>query len=476
LANRVKTGIAGLDEVIEGGFPKGSLILLAGNPGTGKTVFSAQFLAEGVKLGEDGVYVSFAEGKEALLENMSRLLGVDFKRFEAEGRLKVLDYAAMKEAAVSSILEGVLRGVQAVEAKRLVVDSYSALAQAFLNPHEARIVLNTVLGKIVRQMGCATLLIVEVPYGERRIGLGVEEFVADGVLSLRVKELDQRMFRELEVMKLRGARLVEQKLIFTLEGGFKAFPPFKPWLIEKPSRFQPIPDPPNRYSTGSRDLDKLLGGGFSKGDAVLLEMTEKVSMAEYHLILVPIMLNFIVQGRPVLLIPSPGVDGEKARRVGLSYGLTEEEVNRLLRVCEPRGLKECEGKPYVVFFDAKDPWEDYSKYMRLQEELRQATGQPIISVTSVNTLANYYDEPVCEKILGQDAVRIRKLEDLGIILIKPGLGRLTVRLSSIATTHLKLMREHGCLLLYGVKPRTSLYAVEVDVSKGYPMPNLTPIV
>jgi len=43
-------------------------------------------------------------------------------------------------------------------------------------------------------------------------------------------------------------------------------------------------------------------------------------------------------------------------------------------------------------------------------------------------------------------------------------------------THLRLLREHGCLLIYGIKPRTSLYAVEMDISKGYPLPRLTPIV
>jgi hypothetical protein len=59
--------------------------------------------------------------------------------------------------------------------------------------------------------------------------------------------------------------------------------------------------------------------------------------------------------------------------------------------------------------------------------------------------------------------------------LKPGYPKLAVRLASTATVHLKLLREHGCLLLYGVKPRTGLYGVEMDVSKGYPQPKLTPI-
>ncbi|MEM3732710.1 MAG: ATPase domain-containing protein, partial [Candidatus Bathyarchaeia archaeon] len=428
MIKRIKTGIDGLNEVIEGGFPKGSLILLAGEPGTGKTVFSIQFLTKGCELGEPGVYASFAEAKDTLINNSFRHLGVDLAKFEAEGKLKVLDFTAMREEAVSTILEMILREVEALKAERLVIDSFSAIAQAFKEPIEVRIIVNTVLDRIARGMGCTTVMVEEIPISESKIGLGMEEFVADGVLKLRASELDGRLLRDLEILKLRGTRLDERKLIFTLEKGFKAFPPFKPKPIEKPRRFQPIPDLPNKYSTGSKDLDKVLDGGFNKGETVLLEIGERISIGEYHLVLVPIMLNFIAQGRGILLIPSPGVDAEKVRAIGLSYGLTDDEINRLLRVCEPRSLGE--DKPYSIKFDLENLWEAYSKYVKLEEDLRRVTGQPVICVTSVNTLLSYFDEATCEKILSQDAIRIHKNEALGILVIKPGYEKLTIKLSS----------------------------------------------
>ena len=465
-----------MDEVAGGGFPRGSLVIVAGEPGTGKTAFSAQFLAKGAESGEPGVYVSFAEAKEAFIENFSGHLGVDLAKLEAEGKLKVLDYTAMREGAISSILEGILREVQALRARRLAIDSYSALAQAFQSPHDARIVLNAVLGRIVRRMGCTTVMVVEVPTGSGRIGLGAEEFVADGVVRLRAGELDGRPLRELEIDKLRGTRLSERRLLFTLEGGFRAFTPFEPKRAEGPGRFHPIPDPPGRFSTGSEDLDAMLGGGLSRGDAVLLEIAEKVSRAEYHLIAVPMMLNFIAQGRAVLLIPTVGVDAEMAKGIGLSYGLTNDEIDRFLRVCQAQGPRGQRGEPYVVAFGAKDPWEDYRRYLELEEELMRETDQPVMVVTGVDALVSYYDESSCEKILGQDAIRIRQHGSLGILLMKPGYEGIAARLSSIATVHLRLTREHGCLLLYGIKPRTGLYAVEMDASKGHPLPRLTPIV
>ncbi|MEM3678015.1 MAG: ATPase domain-containing protein [Candidatus Bathyarchaeia archaeon] len=475
MAGRVRSGFEGLDGVLEGGFPRGSLILLAGEPGTGKTVFSMGFLVRGAELGEPGVYVGFAEPRDTLIENLSRHLGVDLAGLEAEGKLRILDYTALRGEGASTLLESILGEVEALKAERLAVDSFSAMAQALERPIDVRIMLQTILGRIVRGMGATTILVGEVPVGEAKMGLGVEEFVADGLIRLRSTELEGRPFRELEIHKLRGTRLHERRSVYTLEGGFKVFPPFRPKPVEKPRRFQPIRDPVDRYSTGSEDLDGMLGGGFSRGDAVLLEITEKVSMVEYHLIAVPAILNYMMHGRAVLIIPTVGVDAEKARQIGLEYGLKDEEINRLLRVCEARSLEIRGDRPYVALFDAEDPWEDYSKYVGIEEELMRMTGQPVMHVAGLDTLASYYGESMCGKILGQDAARIRRHGSLGIILLKPGYKRLARRLAGIATVHLKLLREHGCLLLYGVKPRTILYGVEMDTSKGYPMPRLTPI-
>jgi len=60
--------------------------------------------------------------------------------------------------------------------------------------------------------------------------------------------------------------------------------------------------------------------------------------------------------------------------------------------------------------------------------------------------------------------------------LKPGYDRLAKILGAIADVHFKMTREHGALLLYGLKPRTEIYAVEMDVTKGYVMPKLTPII
>lgn len=475
MCERISSGIEGLDENIEKGFPKGSLILLAGNPGTGKTVFSAQFLAKGDESAEPGVYVSFAEGEDAFMANLSRHLGVDFKRLEDDGKFKFLDFTTMNEEGISLILDAILDEVQALKARRLVIDSYSAIAQSFNKPIDVRTVVHVDLGKIVEQMGCTTFIIEEIPIGESRIGFGMEEFVADGVIILRSRELDGRLFRELEFVKLRGTELKERKLAFTLKGGFKVFPPFTLKQIEKTKRFQSIPDVPGRFSSGSKDLDEMLGGGYSRGSVVFLEIAETVSTQEYQLFLDPTILNFLFLGRGVIICPSPGEEAELNKRKTMTYGATEDEVNRFLRVHESSSKLE-NFKLHTVPFEHNNTQKEYDRYLSTEKELMLETGQPALATSSLDSYVSLYGANVCEEILNMTLTRTRKHGALTIIYAKPGLTPLVRRLSAMADVHLRSIREHGCLLLYGIKPRTGLYAVQTDVSNGYLLPKLTIIV
>ncbi len=203
LIERVPTGIDGMDDLIEGGFPRGSLILLAGSPGSGKTIASAQFLHVGAaELDEKGIYVSFAERRETFLVNMRRF-GFDFEKLEKKGRFKFLDLMTCNEDAVGSTLGMVLGEVSAMGAKRLVIDSFTAMAQAFREKIEARVVVHLV-EKMMRQSDCTTLLLVEIPTGSQMLGFGIEEFVADGIILFQVIEEKTGLRKRAIVRKMRG--------------------------------------------------------------------------------------------------------------------------------------------------------------------------------------------------------------------------------------------------------------------------------
>jgi circadian clock protein KaiC len=282
IEDRVLTGVEGFDALIDGGFPRGSLILMAGEAGSGKTIFSAQYLYHGAsKLAEPGIYVSFAENRETFLENMKKL-SMDFEKLEREGKFRFLDYATITEKAVTETLTNVLSEMDRLKARRLVIDPFTALAQAFKGPIDARVAIHTILGKMVRQAGCTTLLITEKTSGGRQMGLGIEEFVADGVVFLDMSTRRGHLTRKLQIIKMRGTRASSEDVRYDIRGsGITIYqhPETKP--VER------IYD--RKLSTGIKGLDKMLGGGLPQASATMVagaSGTGKTTIA----------LHFIIEG------------------------------------------------------------------------------------------------------------------------------------------------------------------------------------
>ncbi len=472
--DRTPTGIYGLDLLIDGGFPRGSLILLAGNPGTGKTIFSAQYIYRGVKeYGEPGIYVSLCESKDAFYKSMMRF-GFDFSRLEETGDFRYLDLVTMKGKGVSQIVRMIIDAIYEMKAKRLVIDSFSALVQALEKPIDARILLQAILSRIIRAVKCTTILVSEVPFGSERIGASVEEFVADGVIILRKGEHGEgRLAREISITKMRGTRLTQPLYFFTLEGGFRVFQPLELQRCERRGRFRPINDPPGRFSTGSGDLDRILGGGYPKGGIVLFEIGENISNFNWQLILFPTLANFIAKNRGCLIVPIGGSDaGLLASNMKRMYGFTDDELNGLLRVfgLSVGGRME---SPYLIRVKGEDIMEDYDVWIRTIEELKNRTGQPILEVISIDTMEITYGIAGLRRLLGMTVARTRREGNLTIGIVGPGLERVSKRVAALSDIHIKLIRDHGTPLLYGCKPRTALYAVEIDQASSYPLPRLT---
>jgi circadian clock protein KaiC len=202
--DRVPTGIKGLDEMIEGGFPRGSMILLAGSPGSGKTIASAQYLYHGASdFGENGVYISFVERESVFLKNMEKF-GLNFERLKNEGKFKFLDMITPGSEAFSvDSMNLALKEVQSMKAQRLVIDSFTAISSVFDKKAEARIVLH-LLEVLMLELGCTTLLVVEVPTGHRDLGLGFEEFIADGLILFETAREKLGVRKRAIISKMRG--------------------------------------------------------------------------------------------------------------------------------------------------------------------------------------------------------------------------------------------------------------------------------
>ena len=204
MVDKVLTGISSLDKILGGGFNRGDTILVAGQPGAGKTTLGFQFLYNGAtKYGENGVYVSFVESANKLKRDALRF-GWDFEKLIKEKKVRFLDLIqAMGEKGVEANFSVMMSEIASVGAKRVVIDSLSAMTTYIETKADARTFIG-VLNRFLEKAGCTSILLVEMPWGKSDIGSGFEEFLADGLIVLQSTVDRFRVRRMLFVPKMRG--------------------------------------------------------------------------------------------------------------------------------------------------------------------------------------------------------------------------------------------------------------------------------
>lgn len=200
--DRIKTGVEGLDELIDGGVIKGEIILLAGSTGSGKTILSTQFIYNGAKYGEKGVYATFEEDENSLKRNMAKL-GMDLEKLEAEGKARIIGLQSMKGIGLNANLDYILKSVREMDAERLVIDSLTAFFTGTGERFEYRTLMH-LFYKILKKMGCTTVMTCSVPAGSETLGLGIEEFIADSVIVLENVVIDAELKTRFLIRKMRG--------------------------------------------------------------------------------------------------------------------------------------------------------------------------------------------------------------------------------------------------------------------------------
>ncbi|MCE4613824.1 MAG: AAA family ATPase [Desulfurococcales archaeon] len=309
---RINSGILGLDELLGGGIPRGSIILVAGHPGSGKTVFSAKFIYEGaVRWGEPGLYVSFAESEEDFKKYM-KTLDLDFEPLKDRGLFKFLSLPTIIDSyTIEQSIEEILGIAKAMNAKRLVIDSITAVLKT-LGPERTRALLHTALIPGFKRLGITALLIADLPYGSTTVGMGVEEFVVDGVLVFKMERERGMTRRLIEVRKMRGSRTLIMEIPFVI------MPRDIIRLLIAAPLDSVVGFEEEVLSTGVEGLDELLGGGINRGAQVLLVGP---SGSGKSLLALQMALNMASEGRRVLYLSFEESTEQLRRKImRLGYG------------------------------------------------------------------------------------------------------------------------------------------------------------
>ena len=257
------TGIRGFDDLTLGGLPLGRPTLLAGTTGSGKTIFAAEFCAQGIRqYNQPAVFVTFEEPPADIRTNVASL-GFEIEAWEREGRWAFVDASPPLGAEVvvgnwdlDALVARITRATEAVGAARVVIDSIGAVFTRFADDGLVRVEL-TRLTHALKDLGVTALLTAERAHEYNSIArFGVEEFVADNVLILRnVTELEKRR-RTIEILKIRGAAHRSGEYSFTITPG-EGISVIPTAFISRAR----LPASQERVTLGNPELDAMSGGG-----------------------------------------------------------------------------------------------------------------------------------------------------------------------------------------------------------------------
>jgi circadian clock protein KaiC len=204
--DRVKTGITGLDEMMSGGFLRGTANLVEGAPGTGKTTLGMQFIYNGiVQANEPGLIITFEEFPQQYYYDAAAY-GWDFKELEKKGLLRVVMTSPEVSRLDIESIDGIIEShVNQMGARRVVVDSVTHFARLTQDPIELRSLEFSFINALKRQ-GLTSVFTRESPV---LLGESTEDtnigFVVDSYLILRYVEIESTIRKALLVLKMRGS-------------------------------------------------------------------------------------------------------------------------------------------------------------------------------------------------------------------------------------------------------------------------------
>ena len=229
---KLPTGIEGFDDICQGGLPIGRSTLISGTSGTGKTVFSLNFLCNGIRqFDEPGIFVTFEESPLDILRNAASF-GWNLQEMVEQDKLFILDASPDPEGQdvagsfdLSGLIERINYAIRKYKARRVAIDSITAVFQQYDAVSVVRREIFRLIARL-KEIGVTTVMTTERidEYGPIA-RYGVEEFVSDNVVILRNVLEGERRRRTVEILKLRGTTHMQGEFPFTMGAhGISIFP------------------------------------------------------------------------------------------------------------------------------------------------------------------------------------------------------------------------------------------------------------
>ena len=216
---RLETGIPGLDSMLDGGFNEGRVVLVLGEPGSGKTILCSQYLFHGaVQKSEKSIFIGMNEPKSRFMQEMAGL-GMDFDKLEKSGTFSYVDATEVRripeqakvgripvggrELGLVNLMDMIQEAIEKYSPKRVVVDSISDLVFRYPKVEERRPVVLDLVETLQTTKATCLMTSELLSTGEGRL-LQPEEYLAEGVVIMRTL---QKGVRSIQILKMRGSKV-----------------------------------------------------------------------------------------------------------------------------------------------------------------------------------------------------------------------------------------------------------------------------
>jgi circadian clock protein KaiC len=313
----VPSYIVNLDDVLEGGFNKPSVVLVAGTAGSGKTTFAAQSLFNAAKSGETCLYISTLSEPPAMINSyMSRFSFFDQELYETNKMNIVSISESLLKKGHDAVLEFINQKISILRPSRIAIDPLTVLGDILKSFEESSAIDDMRRGfyfdLFTSMKSWNTLVIITGEFVLEDLRKSMVGYLTDGIIYLFEETIGNRVERKIRILKMRGQKYVSGKHSFDIrENGISVFPRLLPQIgVEKPASSVKV-------STGIPGLDKMLKGGVMKEDVLLISGTTGTGKTTFG-------LHFINDGLK---------KGEKALIISL-----EEQPSKLVRNARTFGL------------------------------------------------------------------------------------------------------------------------------------------
>ena len=289
------------------------------------------------------------------------------------------------------------------------------------------------------------------------------EYLVDGVIETSQHYYKTYRIREISLEKLKGVPIKRPKIPFTLQNGrFQSFSNLRS-NMKNASKFVPTPNSDSRYSTGSKDFDSKLNGGFRKGAVIGIEIDSDVDRFAFVPLLSPLALNFMAQNNSVLI--SSSSDQDVSAVVDYLTPYTDKKALENFRIFgHTFGSK----SDYIIEREGLDFESTNKEWQKTYHNLKESNRPLLMSVDySFLELAYQSEEKLILKSLIENSRMIRHNKDLFLIISRPGYKSLEI-MKSVCDLHLRMFDHEGTIFLSALKPQLFLCNMQSSFESGYP--------